>query len=100
MLDGWYAVKPHGAYISVAPGFREPNPSNGEAVKPEGVRSIWFVMDSRGSELAEIAKFLEKGLVKTAVDSVWKMEEWEKAFAKTATGHARGKVVIKIADEE
>jgi NADPH:quinone reductase-like Zn-dependent oxidoreductase len=93
MLDGWHAVKAFGTYISVAPGFREPDEG-----KPEGVKSTWFVMESRGSELAEIAKLMERGLVRTAVDSVWKMGDWEKAFAKTATGHARGKVVIRVAE--
>jgi NADPH:quinone reductase-like Zn-dependent oxidoreductase len=92
MLDGWNAVKEHGTYISVVPGFREP-----EGGKPVGVRNEWFVMDSRGSELAAIGRLIEKGLVKGWVDSVWRMEEFEKAFAKTATGHARGKVVIKVA---
>ncbi|KAK7192112.1 NAD(P)-binding protein [Paraphaeosphaeria sporulosa] len=95
MLDGWNAVKDNGTYICVTPGFREP-----DGGKPAGVRSEWFVMDSRGSELAAIGRFIEKGLVKGWVDSVWKMEDFEKAFAKTATGHARGKVVIKIAQDE
>lgn len=94
MLDGWNAVKDNGTYISVAPGFREP-----EGGKPAGVRNEWFVMDSRGSELAAIGRFIEKGLVKGWVDSVWRIEDYEKAFAKTATGHARGKVVIKVAED-
>ncbi|KAF2190126.1 NAD(P)-binding protein [Zopfia rhizophila CBS 207.26] len=95
MLDGWSAVKENGAYVSVGPGFKEP-----EGGKPKGVKSAWFVMDSRGSELELIGRFIGKGLVKTWVDSVWTIEEYDKAFAKTATGHARGKVVIKIGDEE
>jgi NADPH:quinone reductase-like Zn-dependent oxidoreductase len=95
MLDGWNAVRSDGTYISVAPGFEEP-----EGGKPAGVKSTWFVMESRGSELGVISKFIEKGLVKGCVDSVWEMERFEEAFAKTATGHARGKVVIKIAEDE
>ncbi|KAF2736013.1 NAD(P)-binding protein, partial [Polyplosphaeria fusca] len=91
MLDGWNAIKKGGMYVSVVTGFREP-----EGGKPEGARTSWFIMKSRGEQLEEIAKFIEKGLVKGAVDSVWKLEEWETAFAKTATGHARGKVVLKI----
>jgi NADPH:quinone reductase-like Zn-dependent oxidoreductase len=95
MLDGWNAVKKNGTYISVVPGFREP-----EGGKPEGVRNTWFVMEARGPELEKIGKFIEKGLVKTWVDSVWKIEEYNEAFAKTASGHARGKVVLKIAEDE
>ncbi|KAF2438940.1 NAD(P)-binding protein, partial [Karstenula rhodostoma CBS 690.94] len=94
MLDGWNASKDNGTYISVAPGFWEP-----EGEKPVGVRSEWFVMDSRGSELAAIGRFIENGLVKGWVDSVWRIEDFERAFAKTATGHARGKVVIKVSKD-
>ncbi|KAF2466184.1 NAD(P)-binding protein [Lindgomyces ingoldianus] len=95
MLDGWNAVKSGGVYVSVVAGFKEP-----EGGKPAGVKTEWFIMESRGEELKAIGMFIEKGLVKTSVDSVWTIEDYEKAFARTATGHARGKVVMKIADEE
>jgi NADPH:quinone reductase-like Zn-dependent oxidoreductase len=94
MVDGWNGVKEGGAYVSVVPGFEEP-----ESGKPEGVRSKWFVMEARGEELERIGKFFEKGMLRATVDSVWKLEEYEGAFAKTASGHARGKVVIGIAEE-
>jgi NADPH:quinone reductase-like Zn-dependent oxidoreductase len=94
MLDGWNGVKDDGAYVSVVPGFKEP-----EGGKPVGVRSKWFVMEARGEELERIGKFFEKGMLKATVDSVWKLEEYEEAFGKTASGHARGKVVIGIAEE-
>jgi NADPH:quinone reductase-like Zn-dependent oxidoreductase len=94
MLDGWTAVKENGTYISVVPGFKEP-----EGGAPAGVRSKWFVMEARGPELEGIGRFIEKGLVKTWVDSVWKIEEYAQAFAKTASGHARGKVVFSIGDD-
>ncbi|KAF2646140.1 NAD(P)-binding protein, partial [Massarina eburnea CBS 473.64] len=92
MMDGWNAVRPRGTYISVVPGFREP-----EGGKPETVRCKWFIMDSRGSELEAIGKFIDKGLVRGTVDSVWVIGDFEKAFERTAGGHARGKVVIRIA---
>jgi|SRR5690242_3016163 len=95
MLDGWSGVKDNGTYISIVPGFTEP-----EGGKPAGVRTEWFVMEPRGEELAGISKFLEKGMLKINVDSVWKLEDFKEAFAKTATGHARGKVVFKISDAE
>jgi len=94
MLDGWSAVKENGTYISVAPGFKEP-----EGGAPSGVKHKWFVMDARGEELEAVGKFFEKGLLRAWVDSVWKIEEFEQAFAKTASGHARGKVVIRLAKE-
>lgn len=93
MLDGWTGVKDNGKIVSVVPGFSEP-----EGGKPAGVESFFFIMEARGEELAAVGKFFEKGMLKTSVDSVWKLEEYEQAFAKTASGHARGKVVFKISD--
>lgn len=95
MLDGWSAVKEDGVYISVAPGFKEPDEG-----KPKGVRGEWFVMESRGSELDAIGKLIEKGLARGWVDSVWEIEQFEEAFARTGTGRARGKVVMKFARDE
>ncbi|KAF2252335.1 NAD(P)-binding protein [Trematosphaeria pertusa] len=96
MRDGWSAVRAEGGvYVSVVPGFGGP-----EGGKPPGVRTAWFVMESRGSELREIGKFIERGLVRGSVDSVWRIEEFEEAFKKTASGHARGKVVLEIAEGE
>jgi hypothetical protein len=34
------------------------------------------------------------------VDSVWALEEYETAFEKTASGHARGKVVLRVGGDE
>ncbi|KAF2011389.1 NAD(P)-binding protein [Aaosphaeria arxii CBS 175.79] len=93
MLDGWNAVKENGVYVSVVVGFKEPDEG-----KPAGVKSIWFIMDARGPELEAIGKIIAKGLITTSVDSIWAIEEYENAFKKTATGHAKGKVVIKVTD--
>jgi NADPH:quinone reductase-like Zn-dependent oxidoreductase len=95
MLDGWHGVKDDGSYVSVVPGFREP-----EGGKPERVRSKWFVMEARGDELARISRFFENGMLKTSVDSVWGIEDYERAFEKTAGGHARGKVVLRVGGKE
>lgn len=98
MLDGWNGVKAQGTYISVAPGFQVPEGE--EKKKFEDVRKKWFVMASRGSELEGLGKLVAKGIVKTRVDSVWKLEDFEEAFKRTGTGHAKGKVVFRVGDEE
>lgn len=93
MLDGWSGVDDNGVYVSIVPGFTEP-----KGGKPAGVRAEWFVMEPRGEELTAISKFFEAGMLKVNVDSVWKLEEFREAFHKTATGHARGKVVFTVSD--
>ncbi|KAF2489803.1 NAD(P)-binding protein [Lophium mytilinum] len=91
MEDAWTVVREGGTFVSIVPRYKEP-----EGGAPKGVKGLFFIMESRGEELAVISGLMERGLCKTVVDSVWKLEEYEKAFAKTASGHARGKVVIKI----
>ncbi|KAF2273139.1 NAD(P)-binding protein [Westerdykella ornata] len=96
MLDGWNGVKEEGGvYISVAPGFGEP-----QGGKPKGVRSEWFIMEARGKELEHIGKFITKGVLKTAVDSAYEMEGFEEAFARSASGRAKGKVVLRVGKDE
>jgi NADPH:quinone reductase-like Zn-dependent oxidoreductase len=70
-------------------------------VKPAGVekglsKSLFFILETSGANLAEIAELLEAGKVHPLVDSVWSLEEFEKAFERLDSGHARGKVVIKV----
>ena len=95
MLDGWTAVKAGGAYPSIVPGFVE-QPERG---RPDGVKAKWFVLESRASDLEVIGKFIDLGKVKTTVDSVWKLEEYEEAFKRAGGWGARGKVVMKVAEE-
>jgi NADPH:quinone reductase-like Zn-dependent oxidoreductase len=67
--------------------------------KPErlpSARAEFFVMESDGWQLDEIATLIERGEVKPIVDSVWKLEEYEKAFAIVAGGHSKGKVIIRV----
>jgi len=48
--------------------------------------------------MARIMRLAEKGLVKVAVDSVWEMEDVQKAYERVESKRARGKVVIHVQD--
>jgi len=89
--DGWRVVRKGGRFVSIVPGYKEP-----EGGVADGVRGLFFILESRGEQLAVISRLIEKGLLKTVVDSVWSLEEYKEAFAKVASGHTRGKVVFKI----
>jgi NADPH:quinone reductase-like Zn-dependent oxidoreductase len=97
-LDGWEAVKRTGRYVSLSPWFGAP--PEGMEARFESVTAKGFIMDSRGDELAAIGRFLARGIVRVRVDSVWGLDEFEEAFRRTGTGHAKGKVVLKIGDGE
>jgi NADPH:quinone reductase-like Zn-dependent oxidoreductase len=93
--ESWYCVKEGGALISI----KEPP----EGRKPEGlekkdVKALFFIMKPKGQDLEQISKLLDAGKCTTVVDSVYPLEECEKAFQKLNGGHARGKIVIKVAE--
>ena len=42
-------------------------------------------------------KLVKDGKCKSVVDSVWEVENWEKALERLNREHTRGKVVLKLA---
>lgn len=55
-----------------------------------------FLTDSRGDQLADIAALVDKGAIKPVIDSTYAFSGLHDAFAKLATGHAHGKLVIDL----
>lgn len=93
----WRAVREGGVLISAN--------TPPDAVRPAGLekeveKSVFFIVEPSGSNLAEIAELIGAGKVRPVVDSVWPFEEFEKAFEKLEGGHAQGKIVIKVGSEE
>ncbi|RJE16742.1 zinc-binding-protein [Aspergillus sclerotialis] len=72
--------------------------------RPEGVdESVtgkFFVMHPSGEQLGKITELAEQGKVRAVVDSVFKLDEFEKAFERLGSGRTRGKVVLRLDDEE
>ena len=61
-----------------------------------GVRFEWFFMWPDGEMLAELAKLISDGTVKTVIDSTFPMNRSADAFDRLATGRAKGKIVVSI----
>ena len=64
-------------------------------------RRVWERRKAElGAELsAELSSKLE-GDVKVVVDSVYPLEKFGEAFSKLESGHATGKIVLKLRDEQ
>ncbi|KAH8910841.1 NAD(P)-binding protein [Coniochaeta sp. PMI_546] len=93
----WKAVREGGALVSVN--------TPPDMVKPAGLekrleKSLFFIVEPLGSNLAEIAELIQAGKARPVVDSVWPFEQFEKAFEKLESGHAKGKIIIKVGSEE
>jgi len=87
----WKVLKKGGILVSiVAP------PSTDEATK-HGVRSALISAQVDTSVLGEIAKLIDSGKLKPRVETVLPLSEARKAHELNESGHARGKIVLKVA---
>lgn len=93
LSEAWTCVKAGGFMNSVAEPADDKRPNEGVA---DSVRSLWFIVEPHGSQLALISELIKQGRCRPVTDSVWAFDDWEKAFERLASGHARGKVVLRI----
>lgn len=63
-----------------------------------GVDYSFHFMRPDGAQLAEIAKLVEAGIVRPVIDQVFPFEETPAALERSASGRARGKVIVRGAD--
>lgn len=64
-----------------------------------GIRGASIAVKPNAEELAEIAKLIEAGKIKPVVTRMLPLADAVKAQQQIASGHTRGKIVLRIADE-
>ena len=72
-------------------------PPSQESATKYGVRALFYGGHASASDLAEIAKLIDGGKVKIVVETVLPLAEARRAHELSETGHARGKIVLKVA---
>jgi NADPH:quinone reductase-like Zn-dependent oxidoreductase len=77
-----------GRLVSVA---EEPPPA------AAGVEASYFVVEPNLDQLIEIARLIDQGTLRPAVDSVYPLSEATAAFERSMATAKRGKVVIRVA---
>lgn len=91
----WSVVRDGGVFLSICRDPIEVRPEgNGKTLK----KATFFIMDSLGWQLAELAPYVESGRVRPLVDSVYPFESFAEAFEKVEGRRAKGKVVIRISE--
>jgi len=65
----------------------------------DGIRGTSLVVQNNGDELAQIGKLIDEKKIKVIVSETFPLADANKAAAKADTGHARGKIVLKVRDE-
>lgn len=64
-----------------------------------GIRGVALEVESRGDELAEIGTLIDQKKIKVIISESFPLAAAAKAETKADTGHARGKIVLKVRDE-
>ncbi|KAK6523820.1 hypothetical protein TWF281_001788 [Arthrobotrys megalospora] len=93
LAQAWNCVKDGGKILSIV----EPT----EPRKPAGctakdVANYFFIMEPRGSDLLHVGRLFEEGKVRMLIDSVFSLEDYQKAFDRVDSGRSTGKVIIKL----
>ena len=65
--------------------------------KARGIHYSFLFMRAEGQQLAEIAKLIDSGAIRSVVDKVFPFAQTADALAYVETGRAKGKVVISVA---
>jgi NADPH:quinone reductase-like Zn-dependent oxidoreductase len=89
-LRAWRTLKPSGAMISVvAP------PSDPDGSRRTG-RVRFHLSTQKTKQLAEIGELLANGTVQVVIDEILPFHEIQQAFIKSASGRARGKIILDL----
>jgi len=68
----------------------------GELARQQGVQGKFFIVEMHADQLARITELIEKGVLRTVVDSVFPLDQAREAFEHGAAGHAHGKIVVSV----
>jgi len=64
-----------------------------------GIRGVSLEAESNGDQLAQIGRLIDEKKIKVVVSQTFPLADAAKAQTKAETGHARGKIVLKVRDE-
>jgi NADPH:quinone reductase-like Zn-dependent oxidoreductase len=87
----WKVLKKDGILVSIVA------PPSPEEAANHNVRSAFLSAHPSSSQLSEIAKLVDAGKLKPVVETVLPLSEARHAHELNETGHARGKIVLKVA---
>lgn len=87
----WKVLKKGGILVSTVE-----KPSD-EFAAAHGVRAAVVESRANPAQLAEIARLVDAGMVRPIVEAVFPLAEARHAQELSQTGHARGKIVLKVA---
>ena len=86
-------AKKGGTVISIPSGISE---TITEKAKAKGINGYFFLVESNGDDMKQLAKWLEQGILKSHVSKVFPFDQMSVAHQQIASGRTRGKVVVAV----
>jgi NADPH:quinone reductase-like Zn-dependent oxidoreductase len=86
----WQVLKKGGILLSLV------EPPSAEKAKAIGVRAAFVASHPNGEQLAEIAEIIDSGNLKPMVNRILPLSEARRALELSQTGHAHGKIVLRV----
>src|SRR5437016_9344414 len=86
-------VKKGGIIVSLV---ARPNQSD---LEKHGIRGVALSVEPNSGELAQIGKLIDEKKIRVIVSQTIPLSEVKKAQEQVASGHTRGKIVLKLAEE-
>jgi NADPH:quinone reductase-like Zn-dependent oxidoreductase len=87
-------VRTGGTLISIPSGLNEHVTAK---AKEKGVNGFFFLVDSNGQEMEQLAHLLETGIIRPFVSKIYQFSEMQEAHRQQESGRTKGKIVI-VAD--
>lgn len=89
----WGVLKPGGFLVTTVASIPEGTPQK------YGVRAERLMTQADGRELAQIAAIIDEQKIKPIVTTVLPLTDARKAHEMSESGHARGKIVLRVAED-
>lgn len=86
----YQVMKKGGIYVSIL------TPPSPEKAAQHGMRCAHTFVQANAEQLSEIAKLVDSGKVKPIIERVFPLSEARAAQESNATGHTRGKIVLRV----
>jgi NADPH:quinone reductase-like Zn-dependent oxidoreductase len=91
----WTAVKTGGILESIVQPPESLKPSEGVN---DDVKGLFFIVEPNGQELETLGQLVQQKKIRPMVDSVWRFEDFQKAWKRVLDGHVSGKVVLQVSE--
>jgi NADPH:quinone reductase-like Zn-dependent oxidoreductase len=93
LADAWWCIKDGGVLISI---YQPPEQVRPKDYQGKDVNHFFFIMYPSRPQLEQITKLIDEGKCRGRVDSVWPFEQYDEAFKRLGSGHAKGKVIMDM----